>query len=474
MENSESQHFNSEWKQAFAGAEAQPSNRVWANIDAQLLILENAGMKKRVIFYQRLAAASVGVLFLVSGYAFWGGNGLENSLAENKMVNGQVTEESNLKASENGNTNAIQENNTETLKVSGTENTLKSSGNIQSTNPVAVAQDLNESTKTSMLTPTIFAEPIVANQNQIATVNPSNQTHRNIPLNDDLNLAFGPRKLNPAMPKSVKPNDLSIAYRLADARPAIIAKKRRDRVEENTWASLGFAAGNFTNAASNLNLMAADANINTNTPPQMFTTTNTTKTEKTKPGSIFSMSLGAGKRVAKRWILQGGLSYLNQSSNSDASTLSVAPANTLREDKFGAAYAPENSNSVTYTTESEIKSTFQFISIPMQAGYLLLDRKFGVQVNGGLAPDVFIRSAVSDAATGTESVTTTGSSSAFRALSVSGIGGLEFSYGFSEHYRVSLTPGIRYALTPVYKENMLASAKPFMADIGLKFRYVFN
>jgi hypothetical protein len=469
MENWEDQNFSSEWKQAFAGAEAQPSNQVWANIDSQLLALENAGMKKRVIFYQRLAAASVGVLFLVSGYAFWSGNGSENSLAENNVVNKQVSEGSNLKVGENENTKTNQENNAEVLKASGTENTLESSGNIQSTQPIAVAQDLNESTKTSTVTPTIFAEPIVANQNQIATVNSSNKAHRTLPLNDDLNLAFGPRKLNPAMPKSVKPNDLSIAYRLADARPAVITKKRRDRAEENTWASLGFAAGNFTNAASNLNLMAADAN----TPPQMFSNTNTTKTEKTKPGSIFSMSLGAGKRVAKRWILQGGLSYLNQSSNSDASTLSVAPANTLREDKFGAAYAPENSNSVTYTTESEIKSTFQFISIPMQAGYLLLDRKFGVQVNGGLAPDVFIRSAVSDAATGTESVTTTGSSSAFRAVSVSGIGGLEFSYGFSEHYRISLTPGIRYALTPVYKENMLASAKPFMADIGLKFRYVF-
>jgi hypothetical protein len=179
------------------------------------------------------------------------------------------------------------------------------------------------------------------------------------------------------------------------------------------------------------------------------------------------MSISGGKRVAKRWLLQGGLSYLNQNSKSNTSTVTVAQSfNTT------GSIAPENFNAVTSTTESEINSTFQFISLPVQAGYMLVDQKFGVQLNGGFSPDVFLKSTVSDKAS-QETISTTGSNSTFKAVSLSGLGGVELSYRFSEHYRIALVPGFRYSLTQVYKENSLASAKPFMADIGLRFRYVF-
>jgi hypothetical protein len=465
MENWD-ENFNSEWKKAFDGAEVPPSSKVWGNIDAQLLTRENASMKKRVIFYQRLAAASVGVMFLVSGYAFWGGIESQNTIATNtETKTGAVESKSNtaentIPTTTDSNTT---DSNIDPAKTTNyNQNSQATIDNGDSASPV----------KTHYLNP---ATPIAVNsdksQESSAVIAKTETLSR--PFTDDLNIAFGPRKLNPPMPKRAKPNDLTIAYRIADARPAIITRKRKDAPEQNTWASLGFAAGNFTNAASNLDLAFADAN-STQGLKSLATTSNTVKTEKTKPGSAFTMSLSGGKRLSKRWLLQGGLSYLNQSSSSNTSTVEVAPANEFTGTTMGAAYGPENTNSVTYTTESEIKSTFQFISVPMQAGFLLLDRKFGVQVNGGFSPDVFLRSALNDKATGTESVTTTGSGSTFKALSISGIGGLEFSYGFSEHYRISLTPGIRYALTPVYKENVLASAKPFMADIGLKFRYVFN
>jgi hypothetical protein len=419
-----------------------------------------------VIFYQRLAATSVGVMFLVSGYAFWNGNESQNSIADNTETKTGVVEsksntpENTIPISTDSN---VADSNIDAAKTAtynpsnvASVNNDESGASVKTRNPTSTTLTVSERDQKQEIKTGIARTEIVSE-----------------PFADDLNIAFGPRKLNPSMPKRARPNDLTIAYRLADAKPAVIIRKRKEGPEQNTWASVGFAAGNFTNGASNLDLAFADANS-----PQAFKsltrTSNSGKTEKTRPGSTFTMSLAGGKRLSKRWVLQGGLSYLNQSCNSNTSTIEVAPANEFTGSTTGAAYGPENTNSVTYTTESEIKSTFQFISVPMQAGFLLLDRKFGVQVNGGLSPDVFLRSALNDKETGTESVTTTGSGSTFKALSISGIGGLEFSYGFSEHYRISLTPGIRYALTPVYKENVLASAKPFMADIGLKFRYVFN
>src|SRR5687768_13272865 len=92
METWDDQNFNSEWKKIFDGAEVPPSRKIWENIDAQLLARENASMKKRVIFYQRLAATSVGVMFLVSGYAFWNGNESQNSIADNTETKTGVVE----------------------------------------------------------------------------------------------------------------------------------------------------------------------------------------------------------------------------------------------------------------------------------------------------------------------------------------------------------------------------------------------
>ena len=177
--------------------------------------------------------------------------------------------------------------------------------------------------------------------------------------------------------------------------------------------------------------------------------------------------------MAKRWVLQGGLTYLNQNSESITQFIETEMAYNSADIK-SASFGPENSNAVTYTTDSEINSSFQFISLPVQAGYMLVDQKFGVQLNGGFSPDVFLKSTVSEKSSNTETISKAGANSTFRTISVSGLGGLELSYRFMRRYRISLAPGIRYSLTPVYKENSLASAKPFTADIGLRFRYVFN
>lgn len=465
MENWDDQHFKSEWKQAFEGAEVTPSEQVWTNIDARMMADENVNMKKRVVFYQRLAAASVGVMFLVSGYAFFAMNGDEN-VAESSLTQ---------QASVNPKVNPTQETTSTAINTEALEVIQKIETNGSVVESQVTKQTLNDGS-----TGLLVSEN--SKKNSFVTI-PTNSTEQSAPvypytddktriasstnLYDNLNIALVPAKLNPAMPKTVQPNDLSIAYRIADAMPATSKKKRKGVPAENSWAALGVAAGNFTSNASNLELLTANSNTRTASAPFLDSKSNSTKTEDNKPGSSYSMSISGGKRVARRWLLHGGLSYLNQNSKSNTSNVTIEQAyNTT------GSIAPENFNAVTSTEESEINSTFQFISLPVQAGYMLVDQKFGVQLNGGFAPDVFLKSTVSDKVSN-ETINTSGSNSTFKAVSLSGLGGVELSYRFSEHYRIALVPGFRYSLTPVYKENSLASAKPFMADIGLRFRYVF-
>jgi hypothetical protein len=280
------------------------------------------------------------------------------------------------------------------------------------------------------------------------------------------------------MPLRFKPNDYSIAYRLADLKPAVNKSKRKTILPERNWASVGLSAGNYMPSASPGDLAQTSLDYSSPFSAPQKNVPATIKEEKLRPGTSTSFAVSAGKRIFKRWILQGGFSYLNQSSSTQVSTIEVAPANQLSELNVRTYddYSNVATNAVTYATPHEIKSTSQFISLPLQAGYMVIDRKFGIQLNVGVSPDFFLRSSLYDQAAQTTTIgSVSESNETYRKVSLAGLGGLEMSYRFSRHYRVSLAPGFRYSFTPVYKkEYSHSSAKQFVADIGIRVRYLFQ
>lgn len=466
MENWENQNFESEWKKAFEGAEVSPSGAVWQTIDVRLIHSENTIMKNRVVFYQRMAAASVGILLLVSGYLFFqpGYFTSKDSISQNKMkedgqsptITAEPKPDIKTEAAPSNTKTILNENPIDNQTVKANLNTGDTGGTLQGSLPVLST-----------------GNPVT----QTETLNGLNQNVEESKNNNfNLNNTISTVSLLPVNPlqETFAPNNYSIAYRLADARPAVISQKKKSNLPENKWASVGFSAGSFQPGTSGGEMVQASRNA-----PASFSSLQvdqpTKKDEKFSPGTSMAFILSAGKRVFKRWVVQGGLSYLNQTSNSSSNIVSVAPANQLAEIKTSGSFSPEATNSVTYTTPNEINSTFQFISIPVQAGYMLVDKKFGVQINGGVSPDFFWKSSIYDQSTQeTTTSSVAGSNETFKTVSLAGLCGVEVSYRFSKHYRVSLVPGFRYSFTPIYKENTLASAKPFVADIGLRFRYVFD
>src|SRR5205085_3808504 len=71
MQNSERQPFDESWRSAFDGANMAPSDKLWNSIEADLAGNETTIMKKRVVFYQRLAAATVFFALLSGAYAVY-------------------------------------------------------------------------------------------------------------------------------------------------------------------------------------------------------------------------------------------------------------------------------------------------------------------------------------------------------------------------------------------------------------------
>ena len=57
MKNMEREKFEGSWKNAFEDAEVTPSDKVWANIELDLEKAKGGDLKRRLLFFQMLAAA---------------------------------------------------------------------------------------------------------------------------------------------------------------------------------------------------------------------------------------------------------------------------------------------------------------------------------------------------------------------------------------------------------------------------------
>jgi hypothetical protein len=96
-------------------------------------------------------------------------------------------------------------------------------------------------------------------------------------------------------------------------------------------------------------------------------------------------------------------------------------------------------------------------------------------LNAGVATDFFIQNTIDPEGSSLDKTQVSrGSESPYRSTNFSGLVSTEFSYRFASRYRVSLNPGIRYPLNSIYKSESGISATPFIFDVGLRFRYIFN
>ncbi len=71
MKNLNEHRFEDEWRNAFQEAESSPRADVWARLDAHLANQETQRYKRRLIWYQRIAAAVALLLLSTGGVWYW-------------------------------------------------------------------------------------------------------------------------------------------------------------------------------------------------------------------------------------------------------------------------------------------------------------------------------------------------------------------------------------------------------------------
>ncbi|HEV8514267.1 MAG TPA: hypothetical protein VGQ59_13385 [Cyclobacteriaceae bacterium] len=462
--------FEQSWKEAFEGTELSPSDSVWVNINRDLAAAEGETMKKRIVFYQRIAAASVLFALLIGSLGIYRWNDNRGQIAQNKTLENalpSVGKEKDIVNKEDRKANSalsdkgnLSQGNERTESVNEITSPKSTSGlglnvsKINSKTSAAIKNDKNlikKSTSQDLNQSIVIGNEITENKN-FSSYQDQNQ-------NAMAFVDLGELELLPIPEIHEGPKMVEIIRILPAIPGAFMVHNEKKTVHEQVWASVTAAAGSYNpniNSYSNYSSFSAS---------QMNSGSNSSSVV----GSSYSYGMLAGVRVAKRIVLQSGIQYLNQSINS---TSNISSPTSLDQVAFALV---NNSPASSVTTPYAINSANEFVSVPVQAGYLFIDRKMGLQLNTGVSTEFFLRNTLSDPSGQRQSYSQgAGQDSPYRSVNFSGLLSSEVSYKLGDRYRVSIVPGFHYSFSPVLKPTYNSSGNPFVWDVGFRFRYIFR
>ncbi|MBL7858339.1 MAG: outer membrane beta-barrel protein [Cyclobacteriaceae bacterium] len=482
----EREKFEDSWKDAFKDAEANPSENLWTSIELDLEKANGDVMKRRVLFFKLLAAASVVFAMCFGGLYLYEQRNLSNSsqVSFNKIQAPESMQDLLSESAPYG-TSGSPKGAEGTQKYDAHTVDNSSTHKDQNSVTLSVASKGTLSGKTKPFDKSTQVSVIPAGLESQESYNNSgiSQSSKSFLLaGKPLPPLVLIQRLKVALPeKESDPVELMLArlakeeskYREEENKK----KKNKNNIgeDENLWTSVGFSAGSFntvTSGTSDLNALGSS-----DFTSSIVVSNNAADNQSKASGFTYSAGLSVGTKVAERWVLQGGVNYLSQSSSYTTNAVISSPNQPYKAASITALNALENYSSgrIINTTPYDVNNSLQYISVPMQAGYLLINRDFGVQLNAGVSTDLFLQNTITPQESGiAKSTQGSGENSPYRSVNFIGLMGTEISYRVGQHYRLSVNPGLRYPFSSMYKSELGVDAMPITFDVGLRFRYIFH
>ena len=510
MNDMERRKFEDSFQDAFKDAEASPSENVWTNIELDLEKADGDKMKRRLFFFKTLAAASIVFAMFVAGIGYYvfqrsdTGNLAEGTTTPRVIYpRDQANDGTNTSAERNDNSASAKEkedaeaSNGESLtddsrlgkdELTAEDSRLappsKEAPHLSSSNPDSGTPDgsnkesvgetvakgttaLNAADKN--LNSTKSASSTSTKNDNAASISPgavASDTSRKLPA------FYQPAEPELQLPVSAADPGMLLLAKLADEQKKYASEEKNQTKmkTENLWTSVGFAAGGVS------------ANNPSVAPVPSMNSASTASTQSKASGLSYSVGVSVGTKLSNRWVLQGGINYQTQSYDYTANSVVVvnnnfgAPKAASINEFFSPQLLDASANTtVAQTFPYNVNNNVRFVNVPLQAGYLVVNKKFGVQLNAGVSTDVFLQNTITPDGGGLSKTTQgSGDESPYRSLNFSGLMGTEFSYKLGGRYRLSLNPGLRYPFSSVYKSNTGVDSTPLTFDVGLRFRYIFH
>ncbi len=415
-------NFEKVWRNAFEGAKLTPSDQLWAGIEAGIANDEVVRYKRGMVYYKWLAAAGILLFTGLLGYIGYQSLTTESSLTENK------SKRKNVKS---------------VFQV--TDSVLSITKKEGSAEPFLIQQEITPSSIKSL-------EATPSNNQKI-------QPREN--LEGIKYLTVIERQQSKAIIE--EQNFPPLPQRISGVP---IYRSDQDPKRVVLWAGLNVTPGYF-----DPNFQSQGVVQGLQSPS--FAQSTLQPEEEHRTGFSMSFGIEMGVKLSDRWQLSGGIQYLN--NNVQSSTNAILDQRTpIFSSVIETLDLSDSRANITFVP-TELDNTFQFLSIPVQAGYLVLDKKVKVLVNAGIASDIFLKNKITALDRSLESITINpGSNAPFRSVYFNGILGVEASYEFLPRYLITLEPRYKLAISDFTRPESSYSSFPSSFGIGLGVKYIFK
>ena len=491
MDPSEINNFEDQWRKAFQEASETPPQSVWEGIEAHLDNDDNKGIitplwwQSPKLWY---AAASIAAILLVGAGIWFSKSGKNYSktnteVAANKMpeqhADSVVNSLDQVEKSEAENralaVSPGETTNSSIRTESGTNIKSKRTGFPDSSQGF-LAKNSSRNKKSEVAVnefKEIVSPPISDSEKSLLTTTDINDPISEI--TDQQTLVFS--QALAALPYS----DLDVHFqkRYVFFHPEPSSEKPvKPAKQKEYWAGFGLMPASF-----NPDLKIKEA-------PLAFTSNSVSNRKSvlgsSEPGASYAVQTQGGMRISKHWSVELGVSYLRGNSSYEGggyvlSAKNFKSANVLENAFADLASNPNtpsnsdgflNSGSVYIDVAKTVSNNYQYLQLPVQAGFTINpDKKLSYSVLGGMMANFFLSNDL-ESASG-EIITTTASDDIYRSVNWSATTGLRFNYRLSSKWKASLTGSYQKAVASGLRSNQNLDLHPYLYGVSWGVRYSF-
>jgi hypothetical protein len=463
--------FENRWKAQFEDAEATPSASVWDRIDANMAGSEVKRYKKKLFYYQVTAAASILLALLFGSYILFNLNSDTNPGQLVQLPSAVEGSESGQADTPDTSKEQIQNYLESDKYQSGTTPRVASTENRPEIVPVSLTSNQDEIEKE--------LKDVRNFMNENAAITYHLESSFNVPYEKPGRKYYLQKKENPFETPYVMPFE----------------EEDQNEDPQKLWAGVLVSSGVFD---PNINYngspdIMADASPNTLGSVERINATSADlqsqsnsmasyKPEESGYRSEMSVSYGLdfGYKFSKKFVFFSGVGYQHNFGSTSVNTY-IEPTESHAKYANHAIVieraSPESGlNSYNeLNTEVQLNSTFEFITIPVNFGYYLVDKKFKWLMTAGVSTDIFVKNSIDDSQNLFDPIQyKLGDDSPYNPVYFNGKFGTMLNYTFLRNYQFSLEPSYRIGLSELTNNNAAFSSRPSSFMISAGIAYVFK
>ncbi|MEQ8629176.1 hypothetical protein [Ekhidna sp.] len=263
---------------------------------------------------------------------------------------------------------------------------------------------------------------------------------------------------------------------------ASIPKRSNKEInDKKVWAGVEAGAGNFNadfGGEGTLTNSLNPAGLASAIGSGQFVNPTTNVSQNMSEAIATTIGIDFGVQVGKKWTLESGVAYTSV-ENSGTASINVLDVYTIDNSNFiensngsdGSLLTPGSSAREAsievrenYDHEVSINNSVQFASIPVKAGYFLVNDKFSLRLNAGLSANYLVEGNISDPS---KQILNSDELNLYNEWSFDGIGGLELGYSIFDKFDLTIEPNYRHSITPI--SNSATSPSRFLVQTGLRY-----